>query len=96
MDHKEPIEYCEIEGNIVNFVGDGTADEAEEDPQFINRKLASLYSKIENSMNANKFVINSDKSHLIVLAGRGAMSARRLEVQLQAGQDTIEQSQMSM
>ena len=42
-------------------------------------------------MNANKLVINSDKSHLLVLAGRGTASARRLEVQLEAAPDTIEQ-----
>ena len=36
--------------------------------------------------------MNSDKSHLLVLAGRGAMSARRMEVQLQPEPDTIEQS----
>ena len=77
---------------MVNFVDDGTVDVADKDPEVINRKLASHYSKFENYMNANKLVINSDKSHLLVLAGRGAMSARRMDIQLHAGPDTIEQS----
>ena len=77
---------------MVNFVDDGTVDVADKDPEVINMKLASHYSKIENYMNANKLVINSDKSHLLVLAGRGAMSARRMDIQLHAGPDTIEQS----
>ena len=37
-------------------------------------------------------MINSDKSHLLGLAGQGVMLARRLEVQLHAGPDIIEQS----
>ena len=92
VDHKEPIEYCIEDGNMVNFVDDGTVDLADRDPQMINRKLAGHYSKIETYMHANKLVINSDKSHLLVMAGRGAASARRMEVQLQAGPDKIEQS----
>ena len=36
--------------------------------------------------------MNSDKSHLLVLAGRGAMSARRMEVQVSAGPDQVKQS----
>ena len=44
-------------------------------------------------MNSNKLAINSDKTHLIVMAGRGTTSARRLEVQVEAGTDTIEQSE---
>ena len=37
--------------------------------------------------------INSDKTHLIVMAGRGMISARRLEVQVEAVTDTIEKSE---
>ena len=37
--------------------------------------------------------INSDKSHPIVMAGRGANAARRMDVQVQAGQDIVEQSE---
>ena len=44
-------------------------------------------------MHANKLVINSDKSHLIVMAGRGQIAARRMDVQVQAGPDIVEQSE---
>ena len=43
-------------------------------------------------MNANKLVVNSDKTHLLVMAGRGAMAARRMEVQVSAGPDQVKQS----
>ena len=43
-------------------------------------------------MNSNKLVINSDKTHLLVMAGRGAISARRMEVQVEAGTDVIKKS----
>ena len=43
-------------------------------------------------MNSNKLVINSDKTHLLVMVGRGAIAARRMEVHVLAGQDQIEQS----
>jgi hypothetical protein len=44
-------------------------------------------------MHSNKLVINSDKTHLLVMAGRGAAAAKRMEVQVQAGQDMIDQSE---
>ena len=43
-------------------------------------------------MNTNKLVINSDKTHLLVIAGRGVIAARRMEVQVSAGPDQIKQS----
>ena len=36
-------------------------------------------------MNFNKLVIISDKTHILVMDGRGAISARRIEVQVTAG-----------
>ena len=36
-------------------------------------------------MNSNKLVINSEKTYSLVMDGRGAISARRIEVQVTAG-----------
>ena len=44
-------------------------------------------------MHLNKLVINSDKSHLIVMAGQGAISTKWMEVQVKARQDIVEQSE---
>ena len=37
-------------------------------------------------------MINSDKTHLLVMAGRGAIAAKRMDVQVSAGPDLINQS----
>jgi hypothetical protein len=47
VEHKEPIKFCTEDGDMVNFVDDGTVDVADKDPGVINRKLAGHYSKIK-------------------------------------------------
>ena len=78
---------------MVNFVDDGTAYVSDKSPEVVSQKLTNHYSLIEGYMHSNKLVINSDKSHLIVLAGRGAVGARRMDVEVRAGQDIVEQSE---
>ena len=92
VNHKEPMAYCAEDGNMVNFVDDGTAYVSDKNPQTVSNKLSDHYKKIEQYMHSNKLVINSDKTHLLVMAGRGAVSARRMEVEVQAGPDIIRQS----
>ena len=77
---------------MVNFFDYVTVYYADKNPEVISQKLSDHYSTIEEYMNSNRLVINSDKTHLIVLAGRGASAARRMDVQVQAGLDAIEQS----
>ena len=93
VNYQEPEVHCKEDGTMVNFVDDGTAYVADISPAVISQKLSDHYSLIENYMHSNKLVINSDKSHLIVMAGRGANAARRMDVQVQAGQDIVEQSE---
>ena len=92
VDYQEPLGDCPEDGSMVNFVDDSTAYLAHKDPMIVSQKLTEHYTKIEEYMHSNKLVINSDKTHLLVMAGRGAIAARRMEVQVQAGSDTIEQS----
>ena len=92
VDYKEPLVHCREDGSMVNFVDDGTAYFADKSPEVVGHKLTNHYSLIEDYMHSNKLVINSDKSHLLVLAGRGAVGARRLDVQVRAGQDVVKQS----
>ena len=65
---------------MVNFVDDATVYKSSRDPEEVSQKLSSHYNQIETYMHANKLVINSDKTHLIVMAGRGPAAARRMEV----------------
>jgi hypothetical protein len=92
MSYQEPKAFCREDGNMVNFVDDGTVYISDKDPETVSQKLTNHYDKIEEYMHSNKLVINSDKTHLLVLAGRGAVAAQRMEVEVTAGQDTIEQS----
>ena len=93
VNYENPEVHCKKDGSMVNFVDDGTVYFTDKDPEVVSQKLRDHYGAIEDYMNSNKLVINSDKTHLIVMAGRGTISARRLEVQVEAGTDTIEQSE---
>ena len=93
VNYQEPEVYCDEDGTMVNFVDDGTLYVADKNPEVISQKLSNHYAKIEGYMHANKLVINSEKSHLIVMAGRGQIAARRMDVQVRAGQDIVEQSE---
>ena len=77
---------------MVNFVDNGTVYVYVKDQETVSMKLSIHYSKIEEYMHSNKLVINSAKTHLLVMVGRGAVAAKRMEVQVKAGQYTIEQS----
>ena len=65
---------------------------AHRQPDIISQTLSNHYDAIEKYMNSNKLVVNSDKTHLLVMAGRGAVAARRMEVEVSAGPDLIKQS----
>ena len=62
------------------------------DPSIISKKLSDHYKSIADYMAANKFVINADKTHLMVMAPR-RMARRRAEVELVAGDFTIRPSE---
>ena len=76
---------------MVNFVDDGTNFVADEDPQVVTEAINRNYRRIEDWMNCNKLVINADKTHYIVAAGRRAAQLRT-DVKLKAGEFEIEQS----
>ena len=84
--------YCEEDGAMINFVDDGTNYVANEDPKVVTEALNINYRRIESWMHSNKLVINADKTHYTVLAGRKAGRLRN-EVKLQAGEYVIKQSE---
>ena len=84
-DFQQPEGYCQEDGAMVNFVDDSTVYFAHRQPDVVSQTLSNHYDKIEKYMNSNK-------THLLVMAGRGAIAARRMEVEVSAGPDLIKQS----
>ena len=84
--------YCEEDGAMVNFVDDGTNYFGDKDPQVVTTILCKNYEKIESWMHTNKLVINADKTHYIVVAGKKTARLRE-EVILETGGYRIDQSE---
>ena len=89
--YEEPTGHCEEDGDSIHFVDDSTVIYSNIDPIVITEKLTSHYKNIANYMAANKFVINADKTHLMVMAPR-RQAGRRAEVSIVAGDFTIKPS----
>ena len=85
---KDPATFCQDCGGTVCYVDDATYSFGNSDPAVLSSVLTSQYKKFEEYMVANKLVINSDKTHLVVL-GTKHTAARREEVSLMAGAHSI-------
>ena len=90
--YDEPTGHCEDDGDSIHFVDDSTVIFSSSNPAIINNKLTSHYRAIADYMAANKFVINDDKTHVMVMAPR-RLAARRSEVEIVAGHFTIKPSE---
>jgi hypothetical protein len=75
-------------GLLVGYVDDGAYSYASPDPYVLSQVLTDKYNKLEDWMNANKLVINPDKTHLMVMADK-KNSGKRKHVSIQAGEHTI-------
>ena len=74
---------------MVGYVDDGAYSYAHDDPVVLSTVLTSKYNKLEEWMNANKLVINPDKTHLMVMAAKKDKAKRR-QVSMKAGDFTIQ------
>ena len=92
VSHKIPTGHCQEDGDSVHFVDDGTVTFSHRDPAVITEVLSSHFKKISEYVSSNKLVINSDKTHLMVMAPR-RLAANRGEVTIQAGEYTITPSE---
>ena len=73
------VEFQENNGNcgiLVGYVDDGGYCYANRDPSVLSEVLTDKYKKLAHWMHANKLVINSDKTHLMVLGSRRHASLR--------------------
>ena len=88
VNYNIPTGHCQEDGDSIHFVDDGTVLYSHSEPEAISRKLTEHYTVIADYMAANKFVINADKTHLMVMAPR-RMAGRRGEVNVRAGEYVI-------
>ena len=58
-------------GALVGYVDDGAYSFAHRDAMKLSEVLTYKNRKLEMWMNANRLVINADKTHLMVMASRG-------------------------
>ena len=74
-------------GVLVGYVDDGAYSFAHRDAAVLSEILSYKYRKLEHWMNANKLVMNADKTHLMVMARKG--NRGRDQVSMIAGGYTI-------
>ena len=86
--HQFPVPYCQPCGSTVCYVDDCTFRNGHCDPASLSEKLTAQYMVISEYMTANRLVINSDKTHPVVMGTR-ATAKNRTEVTIQAGQHII-------
>ena len=79
-------------GLLVGYVDDGAYSYASESPAVLSSVLTKMYQKIENWMNANRLVINPDKTHLLVIGSR-RHSTLRNSVSMSAGGFVVKPSE---
>ena len=88
LSYKQPSTHCEPCGNLVNYVDDATYTFSHRDPHTLSTMLSDKYMVIEHYMQSNRLVINSEKTHLVVMGTRKQKEARDT-VQLKAGSHAI-------
>ena len=100
---EDKIHHCKEDGDMVTFVDNATCYFGHRDPAEVTRVINKNFTAIENYMHANKLKINSDKTHLLVMAKSGGGEvrsrealAKRSAVTLSAGGENIEQSNIQI
>ena len=59
--------HCEQCGNICCFADDSTFSKCDKDPLELKRSIDETYQQIDNYMSMNRLILNSDKTHLLVM-----------------------------
>ena len=57
-------------GGISCFADDSTLSVSSSDPELLTGKIEEKYEEITEYMASNRLVLNSDKTHLLVMASR--------------------------
>lgn len=62
------VNICEECGHLCCYADDSTYTVSSQEIGIISQKISSKYSEISTYMRNNKLVLNSDKTHLVVMA----------------------------
>ena len=62
--------YCSNCGGISCFADDSSFSKSSKDPQLLNQEIKEKYSEISDYMASNGLVLNSEKTHLLVMASK--------------------------
>ena len=62
--------HCNTCGGISCFADDITLSVSSSDPELLTGKIEEKYEEITEYMASNRLVLNSDKTHLLVMASR--------------------------
>ena len=89
--HVSPVLSDKGCGLLVGYVDDGAYSYSHKEAAVVSEVLTNKYNKLEGWMNANKLVINADKTHLMIMASRG--NTTRKDVTIKAGSYTIQPSE---
>ena len=77
---------------LVGYVDDGAYSYAHDNPAILSDILSAKYGMLAEWMNANKLVINADKTHLMVMGKRNSEQKRK-QVYMMAGEFLVKPSQ---
>ena len=72
-------------GELVGYVDDGAYSFAHSDPTVLSRVLTEKYNVLEDWMNNNKLVINTDKTHMMVIGTKKSPQLRQQVNMMVAG-----------
>ena len=62
--------YCTACGGISCFADDSSLSKSSSDPMSLNQEIKEKYEEISEYMASNRLVLNSDKTHLLVMASK--------------------------
>ena len=83
--------HCKECGGICLFADDSTYSISNKDPNELKQDIDAKYKVIANYMSRNKLVLNTDKTHLLVMASRAAHRLNgNFGITLNTGAEVIE------
>ena len=96
-DHPQPQDdlffdvNCENCGHICCFADDSTFSKSGKDPEVLKAAIDQKYQDISDYMASNKLVLNSDKTHLLVMSPRNLQKKHgNYGITLDTGEEIIE------
>ena len=82
--------HCKECGGMCLFADDSTYTKSNKDPNELKQEIETKYQEIASYMSRNKLVLNTDKTHLLVMASRTAhREHQNFDITLNTGTEII-------